>query len=85
MFIEAREDLESPCGVMNLVKAAPEKLRFVSVSMPPVVNEGGKDIDDDRGWPIAHVTAQVEDRRATQPAVPSLTGEDSDEELNRID
>ena len=39
VFVEAGNNFEPTSGMMNLVKRSPEKLRLVSVAMPPVINK----------------------------------------------
>ena len=46
VLVKAGQDLEPAGGVMNLVQRAPKELRFVAITMPPVVNECGKNVDD---------------------------------------
>jgi len=53
--------------------------------MPPKINERREQIDDQRRGPIAEVVFQMEDRHVIEPAIPSLTGQDGDAELNRVD
>ena len=40
MLVKAGHDLDPARGVMQLMTDPPEELRFVAVTMPPVVNEG---------------------------------------------
>src|SRR6266700_2751709 len=63
--------------MMNLMQCTPEKLRFMAISMPPIINE--------RRGPIAEVVFQMEDRHVIEPAIPGLSGQHRDSELNRVD
>jgi hypothetical protein len=46
MLVEAGQNLEPARRVMDLVQGPPEELRFVAITMPPIINEGGKEIGD---------------------------------------
>ena len=55
------------------------------VPMPPIINERGEEIDDERGGPVAEMISEMKDRSVIQPAIPCLTGEHRNAELNRVD
>ena len=46
MFVKAGHDFQSSCRMVDLMERAPEKLRFVSIAMPPVIDKGGEDINN---------------------------------------
>lgn len=56
----------------------------MAIPMPPVINKGGEDVDDQRREPVTAVLPQMKDRRVPKPAIPSLAGENSDPELYRV-
>src|SRR5437762_906835 len=85
MFVKAGHDFQSSCRMVDLMERAPEKLRFVPVAMPPVIDQGGENINDQRGQPVAAVVFEMKDRHVVEPAVPSLTGQDGDSKLDGVD
>lgn len=70
MLVETRQDFEATCGVMDLMQGAPEELRFVPVPMPPVINKGGEDINDQRGTPRPEQAAKVKEGSVRETAIP---------------
>src|SRR4051812_33732705 len=70
---------------MDLMHGAPQELRFMAISMPPIKDERGKEINPEGGRPLVQMVAEMEEGRASEPAIPSSSGEKSDRELNNID
>ena len=71
--------------MVNLVEGPPEKLGFVSIAMPPIINKGGEKVDDQGGGPVAAVLLQMEERGVSEPSIPGVAGENGNSELDRID
>lgn len=84
MLVKAGDDLQTPGRVMDLMKRSPEKLRLMAIPMPPIINKRGEEIDDQRRRPIAEMVFQMEDRHVIEPAVPGLSGQHGDPELDRV-
>ena len=82
MLIEAGENFDTPRGVMKLVAKTPEELRFVPEPVPPVINESRHKVGDSSGGKIVDQAIEVNERRLRQPAVPALSGEDHNAELD---
>ena len=43
-----------------MMKGPPQEMRFVSIPVPPIVNEGRNQIDHQRRGPIVKMPAEVE-------------------------
>src|SRR4051812_20159729 len=85
MFVEGREHLHPAGRMMDLMHRAPEELRFMPISVPPVKDERGEQINGERGTPLVQMFAEMEQGDSSEPAIPSLAGEKSERELDRID
>lgn len=85
VFIKAGDDLQSTSRVVDLMKCPPEKLRLMAIPMPPVINKGGEEIDDQRRRPIAEMVFQMKDRHVIEPEVPGSSGQHGNAELDRVD
>src|SRR5687767_235468 len=84
MLVEARQDLQTSRGVVNLVKRAPEKLRFVAKTVPPVVDKGRENINEHRGSPRPKLGTDLKEGPVRQPPIPSVTRQNGDSELDGI-
>src|SRR5688572_32738537 len=52
MLVKARHNLEPLRRMMQLVAKAPEQLRIVPQSVPPIINKGRKQIGDEGRIPV---------------------------------
>ena len=82
MLIKAGDDFDSSGRVMQLVAETPEKSRFMSKSVPPVIDEGGDEVRDRRSRKIVQLIADSKAGRLRHPPAPRLAREHNDPELN---
>jgi hypothetical protein len=60
MFVEGGEHLHPSRRVMDLMHGAPQELRFMAISMPPIKDERGKKINPERSSPRVQMVAEME-------------------------
>src|SRR5581483_4821705 len=70
MLVERRDHLDPLRTVMDLVKHAPEKVGFVTPSMPPVKNEGRDEVGDESSRDRRNVRGKREQRPPREPLLP---------------
>src|SRR5437762_3384420 len=85
MFVKAGHNLQAAGGMMDLVQCSPEKLRFVAVAMPPIINKRGKKIKNECRSPVPATVFQMKKRMTICPSIPCLPREHGDAKLDRID
>ena len=70
--------------MVQLVAQPPEPNRFMSHSMPSIINKTRNQISNKSGCEIAHVFADAEERPSLHPAVPGVSCQQHNRELNQI-
>jgi hypothetical protein len=84
VFVKAGQNFEPASGMVNLMKRAPEKTRFVSITMPPVEDESGEEINNHSRDPRLQMVTQMKQRPVIYPAIPRRACEQGNRELNRV-
>jgi hypothetical protein len=62
MLVERSDDFDALRTVVDLVKAAPQEIHFVTPAMPPVENERRDEVRDHAAGERRHVLRELEER-----------------------